>query len=59
MSECVEALRLLFESLSDEFLDGLESLLLDGSFELMEGDESLEVVDDGVVVVEWNDVVCV
>ena len=59
MSECVEALRLLFESLVDEFLDGLESLLLDGSFELMERDESLEIVDDGVVVVEWNDVVCV
>ena len=52
-------MRLLFESLVDEFLYGLESLLLDGSFELMERDESLEVVDDGVVVVEWNDVVCV
>lgn len=33
-------------------MEGLGSL-----FELMEGEESLEIVDDGIVVVEWDDVV--
>ena len=38
-----------------DYMDGLESFGVDGSFELMKGDESLEIVDDGVVIVERND----
>ena len=36
-------------------MEGVESFGVDGSFELVKGDESLEIVDDGVVVVERDD----
>ena len=38
-----------------DYMDGLESFGVDGSFELMKGDEPFEIVDDGVVVVERAD----
>lgn len=53
--EGVEALGLLFEEVIEEGMDGLESFGVDGSFELMKGDEPFEIVDDGVVVVERDD----
>lgn len=36
-------------------MNGLESSVVNGSFELMEGDESFEIVDDGIVIVERDD----
>ena len=38
-----------------DYMDGLESFGVDGSFELMKGDEPSEIVDDGVVIVERDD----
>ena len=53
--EGVEALGLLFEEVIEEGMDGLEYFGVDGSFELMKGDEPFEIVDDGVVIVERDD----
>ena len=37
------------------YVDGLESFGVDGLFELVERGESFEVIDDGVVIREWDD----